>query len=198
MFRLFAVIVQLLLASPFMVSAFCTSAARSLAATRDTRPSEDSSSCCLLASANEEHQQANNDNLTAALSSTSRRNFAAQLGGIVGASLLAPSDEVQAAPPIAIIAEELGYFPVTNAEKETVYVPKRIQRESTEQAVQLARQLRASGAVSYTAYWCPHCARQRELWGRQAWNELRNVECAPKGYNAKPAICLAKNVDGCE
>ena len=36
-----------------------------------------------------------------------------------------------AAPPIAIIAEELGYFPVTNADGETVYVPKRIQRPST-------------------------------------------------------------------
>ena len=102
------------------------------------------------------------------------------------------------APPIAIIAEELGYFPVTNSKDETVYVPKRIQRKSSDQAVALARKLRESGAVLYTAYWCPHCARQRELWGREAWKELRNVECAPKGFNAQPGICMAKYVDGCK
>lgn len=65
------------------------------------------------------------------------------------------NEAAQAAPPIAVIAEELGYFPVTNAEKETVYVPRRIKRESSEQAVKLARKLRESGAVIYTAYWCP-------------------------------------------
>ena len=81
---------------------------------------------------------------------------------------------------------------------KTVYVPKRIQRESSDQAVALARKLRQSGAVLYTAYWCPHCARQRELWGSEAWKELRNVECAPKGFNAQPGICMAKSVDGCK
>ena len=117
----------------------------------------------------------------------------------VGMGLLAGSlnsEEALAAPPIAIIAEELGYFPVTNSANETVYIPKRIKRQSSDQAIQLARKLRESGAVMYTAFWCPHCARQRELWGREAFAELRNVECAPKGYNAQPGICFAKQVDG--
>jgi hypothetical protein len=113
----------------------------------------------------------------------------------VGATVLLPQPAT-AAPPIAIIAEELGYFPVTDQKGETVYVPKRIQRQSTDQAVTLARQLRKSGAVVYTAYWCPHCARQRELWGQQAWKELSNVECAPNGFNAQPSLCTAKAVDG--
>ena len=158
------------------------------------------------------HAQKKNDAMNSrpdSATTTSRRWFAKQLGILLGASTtmtvagaLSPSSiggqtsVANAAPPIAVIAEELGYFPVTNSENETVYVPKRIKRESSEQAIQLARKLRETGAVVYTAYWCPHCARQKELFGREAWKELRNVECAPKGYNAQPGICLAKQVDG--
>ena len=66
----------------------------------------------------------------------------------------------------------------------------------TEQAIQLAKKMRENGATTFTAYWCPHCARQKELWGREAWEVLRNVECAPKGYKAQPGLCLSKGVDG--
>ena len=124
-----------------------------------------------------------------------------QWAGLGSLSLLAAAitlpTSAQAAPPIAIIAEELGYFPVTNSQGTTVYVPKRIQRESSAQAMQLAQALQDQGAVIYTAYWCPHCARQKELFGRQAWSLIRrNVECAPQGYNAQPAVCVANKVDG--
>jgi hypothetical protein len=116
-----------------------------------------------------------------------------------------------AAPPIAIIAEELGYFPVTNRQGETVYVPKSVRRESSEQSIALAQHLRSIGARMYGAYWCPHCARQRELFGREAWNILQqkdvvvlsssskssslfgdvvNIECSPKGYRNQAALCL--------
>jgi hypothetical protein len=129
------------------------------------------------------------------------RTIVGRITGIFGLGAILLESAVprtaSAAPPIAVIAEELGYFPVTGANQETVYVPKRIRRKSTDQAIQLARQLRALGAVSYTAFWCPHCARQRELWGREAWKELQNLECASKGYNAQPAVCFAKQVDGC-
>jgi hypothetical protein len=120
---------------------------------------------------------------------------------------------VQAAPPIAIIAQELGYFPVTNSLGETVYVPKSVQRESSEQAMALAQHLRSIGARMYGAYWCPHCARQRELFGRQAWNNILSkdevefgssgssgsssntgnvvsIECSPQGYRNQAALCL--------
>lgn len=48
-----------------------------------------------------------------------------------------------AAPPIAIIAEELGYFPVTNRHGKTTYVPARVKRSSTDQAVLLAKYLKS-------------------------------------------------------
>lgn len=46
----------------------------------------------------------------------------------------------------------------------------------------------------YGAFWCPHCARQKELFGKEAWSFIEYIECAPKGYNADPKLC--KNVQG--
>jgi hypothetical protein len=128
-----------------------------------------------------------------------RRSFAQVFASVVtGISTgLLKQEKASAAPPFAIIAEELGYFPVTNSKGETVNVPKRINRASSEQALKLATALKEKGAVVYTAYWCPHCARQKELFGREAWHQLiPNVECAPKGYNSQSNLCFAKHVDG--
>jgi rubredoxin len=50
----------------------------------------------------------------------------------------------------------------------------------------------------YGAYWCPHCARQRELFGKEAWSFITYIECSPKGYNydnaSGPQMC--QNVSG--
>ena len=120
-----------------------------------------------------------------------RNEFLAWATATLISSLVIPAS---AAPPIAVIAEELGYFPVTNTKNETVYIPKRIKRSSTPQAIALAQRLRDKKAVVYTAYWCPHCARQKELFGREAWELLTNVECSSKGYNAQPQLCT--QIDG--
>ena len=87
-----------------------------------------------------------------------------------------------AAPPIAIIAEEMGYFPVTNKGGDTVYIPAKIKRSSTDQAIALANHLKSRGSVMYGAYWCPHCQHQKELFGKEAWALIDYVECSPKGY----------------
>jgi len=102
----------------------------------------------------------------------------------------------RAAPPIAIIAEELGYFPVTNSKGETAYVAKRVQRESSDQAVELARKLRDRGVVMAGTYWCPHTGRQKELLGKRAFEIVPYVECSPRGYGADPAYCVSQGVDG--
>ncbi len=66
-----------------------------------------------------------------------------------------------AAPPFAIMAEELGYFPVKDeASGETVMVPAKAKRSSSDQAVELAKYLQSTKAVMYGAFWCPHCQRQ--------------------------------------
>ena len=35
----------------------------------------------------------------------------------------------------------------------------------------------------YGAYWCPHCQRQKEMFGVEAWSLITYVECSPKGYS---------------
>jgi hypothetical protein len=93
------------------------------------------------------------------------------------------SQDAKAAPPIAIIAQELGYFPVTNKGGETVYIPATVRRRSTEQSIKLAQHLKKIGSTMYGAYWCPHCSHQKELFGREAWDLINYVECSTKGYN---------------
>jgi hypothetical protein len=108
-----------------------------------------------------------------------------------------------AAPPIAIIAEELGYFPITQqsdgdstdsaallpSSTTTIYVPARVKRASTRQAVALADYLQAHNVRMAGAFWCPHCRRQREVLGAEAWSRMDYVECAPLGYKGNPALC---------
>jgi uncharacterized membrane protein/glutaredoxin len=52
----------------------------------------------------------------------------------------------------------------------------------------LARHLREKGAVMYGAYWCPHCAEQKALFGDAA-KDLPYVECDPGGVNPRPDLC---------
>jgi hypothetical protein len=67
---------------------------------------------------------------------------------VVLGSLTAVPAPAHSAPPISIIAEELGYFPIQSSKTgKTIYVPKRVQRESSEQAVWLAAQLTAAGVT---------------------------------------------------
>jgi hypothetical protein len=141
------------------------------------------------------------------------------------------STVVHAAPPFAVIAEELGYFPImvpsspgsSSTTKGTIqYVPKRVQRTSTQQAIDLAHYIRTEQKVILAGtYWCPHTTRQKELFGIEAWNELNMkeptsttkkqqqinaisskghgfsyIECAPQGYRGNPTICSNLKVDG--
>jgi len=63
-------------------------------------------------------------------------------------------------------------------------------------AMALAEHLTAKGAVMYSAYWCPHCHEQKELFGKEAAAKLKIVECAPDGRNSQADLCRAKNIQG--
>jgi hypothetical protein len=62
--------------------------------------------------------------------------------------------------------------------------------------VALAIHLRQSGAKFYGAYWCPYCNKQKELFGKEAFNQIDYVECDPAGKNARPALCQQANIEG--
>lgn len=51
-------------------------------------------------------------------------------------------------------------------------------------------------AVFYGAYWCPHCADQKAMFGRQAMKNVPYVECDRRGSNAEPELCAQKKIEG--
>ena len=60
---------------------------------------------------------------------------------------------------------------------------------------QLAEHLTETDAIMYGAFWCPHCADQKALFG-DAVEAIPYVECDPEGENAQPQLCQARDLVG--
>ena len=78
-----------------------------------------------------------------------------------------------------------------NNQKELI-----VTSESNKESIELARYLTDKGVVKYSAYWCPNCLNQSELFGKQAYKELNVVECARDGKNSQTQLCIDKNIKG--
>ena len=61
--------------------------------------------------------------------------------------------------------------------------------------VRLAEHLQTTGARMYGAFWCPHCAHQKELFG-EAVEQVPYVECDPAGENSQAQLCEEKEIQG--
>ena len=68
--------------------------------------------------------------------------------------------------------------------------------ESTKESIELAKHLNDNGVIKYSAYWCPNCLNQSELFGKQAYKELNVVECARDGVNSQTQLCIDKEIKG--
>ena len=68
--------------------------------------------------------------------------------------------------------------------------------ERTRESIELAKYLKEKGVVKYSAYWCPNCLNQSELFGKQAYRELNVVECARDGINSQTQLCIDKKIEG--
>ena len=68
--------------------------------------------------------------------------------------------------------------------------------ESTKESIELAKYLKDNGVVKYSAYWCPNCLDQSELFGKEAYKELNVVECARDGKNSQTKLCIDKKIEG--
>ena len=68
--------------------------------------------------------------------------------------------------------------------------------ESTKESIAFAKYLKDSGVVKYSAFWCPNCLNQGELFGKQAYEELNVVECARDGKNSQTQLCIDKKIKG--
>ncbi|ESA37201.1 membrane protein [Leptolyngbya sp. Heron Island J] len=58
---------------------------------------------------------------------------------------------------------------------------------------QLAEHLSNTEATMYGAYWCPHCARQKQFFGNAA-PLLPYVECDARGANPQVELCNAVGI----
>ena len=68
--------------------------------------------------------------------------------------------------------------------------------ESTKETIEFAKYLNDYGVVKYSAYWCPNCLNQSELFGKQAYKELNVVECARDGINSQTQLCIDNEIKG--
>lgn len=75
-------------------------------------------------------------------------------------------------------------------------VPPLITNTSGSAEIALARHLKQIGARNYSAYWCPHCHEQKELFGKEAANLLDYIECARDGQNSQTERCQASGIQG--
>ena len=57
-----------------------------------------------------------------------------------------------------------------------------------------AQCLTEKDVVMYGAYWCPHCANQKKMFG-SSFKYVTYVECDSKGKDAQPELCLQKGVE---
>ena len=79
-----------------------------------------------------------------------------------------------------------------------LYIPRelKVASESTKETIEFAKYLKDSGVIKYSAYWCPNCLNQSELFGKQAYKELNVVECANDGKNSQTQLCIDKKIKG--
>jgi len=78
-----------------------------------------------------------------------------------------------------------------NNQKELI-----VTSESTKETIKFAKYLKNNGVVKYSAYWCPNCLNQSELFGKHAYRELNVVECARDGINSQTQLCIDKKIKG--
>ncbi len=71
-----------------------------------------------------------------------------------------------------------------------------VQSVSNQDKINLAEYLTNSGIVQYSAYWCPHCHEQKEMFGKAAAAKLNIIECAIDGQNNQHALCQSKGIEG--
>ena len=99
------------------------------------------------------------------------------LGGLIWSTNVDPSNAIDVANP-------------------TENVSPIITTSSSPQKVKFAKFLSENNIVMYSAYWCPHCHDQKQLFGKEAVKELKVVECAKDGKDNEYELCQTKGISG--
>jgi len=99
-------------------------------------------------------------------------------------------------PAAAIALTSLAFHTAVNSGHLKGQKELKVTSESTKESIALAKYLKGNGVVKYSAYWCPNCLEQSELFGREAYNKLNVVECARDGKNSQTQLCIDKKIQG--
>merc|ERR1719424_2783140 len=103
----------------------------------------------------------------------------------IGSALLSSSmfavswrsrDLLSVRPDAAMVAADAAAL--DNAPVERIKRPPTITTASSARGLAVAKQLNARGARMFGAWWCSHCADQKETLGKEAFASLTYVECA--------------------
>ena len=103
--------------------------------------------------------------------------FIVLLGGLIWSNQVDPSS-----------ANEI----INPAEKSS----PQITTKSSKQKIDFAKFLNENNIIMYSAYWCPHCHDQKQLFGEKAAEELTIVECAKDGIDNQSELCEQKGIEG--
>ncbi len=68
-----------------------------------------------------------------------------------------------------------------------------VHQKQTSRLNAFAQCLSARGAKMYGAFWCPHCADQKEMFG-SSFRYAPYIECGIKGSHAAAQVCTDANV----
>ena len=110
-----------------------------------------------------------------------------------GEEATAPPVALPAADAVASEKESETPTPLSKKANEPI-APPTIMSASSKRALTLATQLESMDTKMYGAYWCSHCANQKETLGKEAFAKIPYVECTQKGENSQAALCKEKGI----
>ena len=103
--------------------------------------------------------------------------FSVLLGGLIWANQVDPAK-----------ANEISFRDAKESPEITT--------KSSPQKINFAQYLSDNNFIMYSAYWCPHCHDQKQLFGKKAVEELKIIECAKDGFNNQFKLCQSKGIEG--
>jgi uncharacterized membrane protein len=95
------------------------------------------------------------------------------------------------------IGSQIKSLAPTAADTFTPRIGWEIKSTSGAAEIELAKHLTQQGAKMYGAYTCSHCYEQKQLFGKQAWESVPYIECAPDAKkNPQPDVCTQAKITG--
>ena len=95
-----------------------------------------------------------------------------------------------------MVMDKKGFVAILGLSIALVTVRAACTDELGDTYVGFAQCLTNKNVTMYGAYWCPHCANQKKLFGTQGFEKVKYVECAVGGPSAQPVLCTEKKIEG--